>query len=192
MRLRLTALAMLVGITGVSATRSDMLEGNPASAVRVTIYEDLACADCARFRGMMDEKIMPKYARRVVFIHRDFPLGRHEWARMAAITGRWVYEQSSTLGIRYRRELMAEQDHVTVANIKTWLREFAKRYRLDENAIVAALDDQRLGALVDSDIQGGTARGVTKVPSVYLGTQVFVENILFEDLARAMDQALAR
>jgi protein-disulfide isomerase len=192
MRVRLAALAGLVAICGAGASRSDIVEGNPASPVRVTIYEDLACSDCAKFRAVMDEKIMPKYGRRVVFIHRDFPLGRHDWARMAALAGRWVYEQSSTLGIRYRRELMAEQDHVSVAGFKDWLRLFAERYKLDQNAIVASLDDQRLGALVDSDIQGGVARGVVKVPAVYLGTQVFVENILFEDLARALDEALEK
>ena len=192
MRRRLGALAILMAVSGIGAPKQEMLEGNPASAVRVTIYEDLGCSDCARFRAMMDEKIMPKYGRRVAFVHRDFPLGKHEWARMAAMAGRWVYEQSSTLGIRYRRELMAEQDHVSVASLKNWLREFAKRYKLDEKGILAALDDVRLRAQIDSDIQGGTARGVTRVPAVYLGTQAFIENIQFEDLARAMDTALEK
>ena len=193
MTLRLGALAALMAAGAFSAgRRSDVLEGFPASPVRVTVYEDLACSDCARFRAMMDEKLIPKYARRVLFVHRDFPLGKHEWARGAALAGRWVYEQSSTLGIRYRRELLAEQDHVTAAGLPQWLREFAKRYKLDEGAIIAAMDDARLKALVDSDIQGGVARGVTKVPSVFLGTQSFVENIQFEDLARAIDTALEK
>jgi protein-disulfide isomerase len=189
---RLGALAILLAASAVSAGRRDMLEGYPASPVRVTIYEDLACSDCARFRAMLDEKLMPKYARRVAFVHRDFPLGKHEWARNAALAGRWVYEQSSTLGIRYRRELLAEQDHVSAAGLPQWLREFAKRYKLDEVGIVAALDDARLKALVDSDIQGAAARGVSNVPAVFLGTQSFVGNIQFEDVARAIDTALEK
>ena len=189
---RLAALAILLGMGGMSATRSELVEGNPASTVKVVIYEDLACSDCARLRVMLDEKILPKYGKRVAFVHRDFPLPRHDWARPAALAGRWVYEQSSALAVVYRRELLAQYDHITTANLRDWLREFARRYKLNEDGITAATSDPRLIAQVDSDRQGGVARGVTKVPSVYLGTQVFVENIQMEDLSRAIDTALER
>lgn len=189
---RLAALAILLGIGGMSATRSELVEGNPASTVKVVIYEDLACSDCARLRALLDEKILPKYGKRVAFVHRDFPLPRHDWARPAALAGRWVYEQSSALAVVYRRELLAQRDHITTANLRDWLREFARRYKLNEDGITAAIIDPRLIAQVDSDRQGGVARGVTKVPSVYLGTQVFVENIQMEDLSRALDTALER
>ena len=189
---RLAALAILLGMGGMSATRSELVEGNPASTVKVVIYEDLACSDCARLRVMLDEKILPKYGKRVAFVHRDFPLPRHDWARPSALAGRWVYEQSSALAVVYRRELLAQYDHITTANLRDWLREFARRYKLNEDGITAATSDPRLIAQVDSDRQGGVARGVTKVPSVYLGTQVFVENIQMEDLSRALDTALER
>ena len=189
---RLAALAILLGMGGMSAPRSELVEGNPASTVKVVIYEDLACSDCARLRVLLDEKILPKYGKRVAFVHRDFPLPRHDWARPAALAGRWVYEQSSALGVVYRRELLAQHDHITTANLRDWLREFARRYKLNEDGITAATSDPRLIAQVDSDRQGGVARGVTKVPSVYLGTQVFVENIQMEDLSRALDTALER
>ena len=189
---RLAALAILLGMGGMSATRSELVEGNPASTVKVVIYEDLACSDCARLRVLLDEKILPKYGKRVAFVHRDFPLPRHDWARPAALAGRWVYEQSSALAVVYRRELLAQHDHITTANLRDWLREFARRYKLNEAGITAATSDPRLIAQVDSDRQGGVARGVTKVPSVYLGTQVFVENIQMEDLSRALDTALER
>ena len=186
------ALAILLSADGVCAMRSELVEGNPASSVKVVIYEDLASSHCARLRAMLDEKLLPKYGKRVAFVHRDFPLPRHEWAGAAALAGRWVYEESSGLGVVFRRELLAQQDHITAANLPNWLREFARRYKLNEEGITAAPGDSRLIAQVDSDRQGGTARGVTKVPSVYLGTQVFVENIQIEDLSRAIDTALDR
>jgi protein-disulfide isomerase len=192
MKVHLAAVAALFAISGSGATRPDIIEGNPASTVRVTIYEDLAGAECARLRTMLDEKLLPKYGKRVAFVHRDFPLGRHEWALEAALAGRWTWEQSGGIGLLYRREILAEQDHITLATFKDWLRQFARRHSLDENGIVAALDDKRLRAAVDSDIQGGSARSVTKVPSIYLGTQAFVENIIFDDVARAVDAALER
>jgi protein-disulfide isomerase len=170
--------------------RSEIVEGNPASPVRVVIYEDLQCSDCERLRTMLDEKILPRYGSRVAFIHRDFPLGKHDWARQAAVAGRWVYAQDSQLGITFRRELMSEQQHITAANLKSWLLEFASRNSLNEKGILDSLNAPQLNAVVDQDYQGGVARGVTNTPTIYVGSQKFVERVLYEDLARALDVEL--
>lgn len=185
-------LLLLAAIVSASAATNEVVEGNPASAVKVTIYDDLECDYCQSFRTMLDEKLLPKYGKQVAFIHRDLPLGRHEWARTAAMVARWVYEQDPRLGIVFRRELLAEQEHVTKPTLTPWVIEFAKRNKLDEKGIVAAMTDARLGALVDSDIQQATARGIKKVPAVFVYGQSFVELIVYDDLAKVIDQALAR
>ena len=77
-------LGLLASTVAVSAEQP-LVEGRTESKVRVLIYEDLQCPDCAEFRRMMDEKILPRYAERVAFVHRDFPLAKHAWARKAAI-----------------------------------------------------------------------------------------------------------
>jgi len=178
--------------SGVSAVRNDVIEGNPASPVKVLIYEDLQCGDCARFQVLLDEKILPGYGSRVAFIHRDFPLGKHDWARQAAIAARWVHEQDSQLGLTFRRELMAEQNNVTLERLKPWLVEFASRNHLDPKGILDSLSDQRLGALVDQDRQAAVARGISKTPTAFIGGQPFVETVIYEDFARALDHALAK
>lgn len=190
--LALGALGLLLAIQSVSATRKDVVEGNPASPVKVLIYEDLQCSDCARFETLLDQKILPKYGSRVAFVHRDFPLGKHDWALSGAIAARWVYEQDPQLGIIFRRELMSEQDDITPRNLRNWLVEFAGRNRLDQKDIVDSLKDPRLAALVDQDRQGGVARGIANAPTVCVGSQMFIETIIFEDLARALDEALAK
>ncbi len=190
--LALVALGLVLTFQGASANRRDVVEGNPASPVKVLIYEDLQCADCSRFATLLDQKILPKYGSRVAFIHRDFPLGKHDWALPAAIAARWVYEQDPQLGIIFRRELMSEQDDITPRNLRNWLFEFAGRNRLDQKDIVDSLKDTRLAALVDQDRQAGVARGITNTPTVCVGGQMFVETIIYEDLARALDEALAK
>ena len=107
--------------------RPELVEGNPASPVRVLIYEDLQCPDCLTLRNLLDEKLLPRYGSRVAFIHRDFPLGKHDWARPAAVAARWVYQQDPDLGITFRREILSEQDHITAAGLNRWLLEFARR-----------------------------------------------------------------
>ena len=67
------------------AATNDVIEGNPSAAVKVTIYDDLQCGYCQMLRTMLDEKLLPRYGTQVAFIHRDLPLGRHDWARSAAM-----------------------------------------------------------------------------------------------------------
>jgi protein-disulfide isomerase len=174
------------------ASRNDVMEGNPASSVKVLIYEDLQCSDCARFRTLLDEKILPRYGTRVAFIHRDFPLGKHDWAVPAAIAARWVWEQSNELGIIVRREMLSEQDSINTRNLKQWLVDFAYRNHLDPKGIVDSLSNQRLATLVDQDRQSAVARGVSRAPTVFVGGQPLVETIIYDDLARALDEALAK
>ena len=193
MRNGAAALALMFAACLVaSAVRKDVVEGNPASSVKVLIYEDLQCSDCARFRILLDEKILPKYGSRVAFIHRDFPLGKHDWARPAAVAARWVYEQDPQLGVTFRRELLAEQNNITLQSIKPWLAEFASRNKLDGKGIVDSISDPRLDALIDQDRQAAVARGISHTPTVYVGGLAFVETVIYDDLARALDEALAK
>jgi protein-disulfide isomerase len=180
------------GVSMGAASRNDVVEGNPASPVKVIIYEDLQCGDCQTFRTLLDEKILPKYGSRVAFVHRDLPLGKHDWARQAAIAARWVYQQDSKLGITFRREILSEQEHISAKNLKPWLIEFAVRNDLDWKGIVNSLTDPRVGALVDQDSLGAVARGIAHTPTVYVGNQAIVETITYDDLARLIDVELAR
>jgi protein-disulfide isomerase len=183
-------LLLAAGLPVFGVSRDDVVEGNPDSPVKVIAYEDLQCADCARFRAMLDEKLLPKYGTRVAFVHRECPLGKHEWARPAAIAARWVWEQSSGLGVSVRREILSEQNTITGQNLRQWLAEFAMRNNLDPKAIVASISDRNIAARVDQEREAAVARGVTRLPAVYVGGQSFVETIVYEDLARAIDQAL--
>jgi protein-disulfide isomerase len=182
----------VAGNAALAGSRNDVVEGNRTSPVKVFIYGDLQCSGCARLRVMLDEKILPKYGSKVAFIHRDFPLGRHEWARSAAIAARWVYEQNPPLGIVLRRELMSEQDSITPQNLKPWLVEFAARNKLDQKGILDSLSDQRLNTLIDQDRQSAEARGISTVPTVIADGQSLAGTIIYEDLARVLDEALAK
>ena len=184
MILAVAALLMAAG------AKHEIVEGNPASPVRVTIFEDLQCVDCQKLRTLMDEKILPRYGSRVAFIHRDFPLAKHDWARNAAIAARWVYERNPELGIEFRREILSEQTHITAGSLKSWLMDFAARNHLDADGIAASLNDQRLGTLVDQDYLGGLGRGVSHTPTILAGGQSIEETVVYEDFARLLDGEL--
>jgi protein-disulfide isomerase len=187
---RILAAVALVITTAAVAAPTDIVEGNPAATVKVLIYSDLQCDYCQALRTILDEKLLPKYGKMVAFVHRDFPLGRHKWAREAAMAARWVWEQNPRAGIVFRRELLSEQEHITEASLKPWLIQFADRNQLSEEGIAAAMTDTRLGALVDADVQAGMVRGIKTVPTVIVGGKTFSETIVYDNVAQALDQAL--
>jgi protein-disulfide isomerase len=130
--------------------------------VRVLIYEDLQCPDCADFRVMMDQKILPKYGEQVEFVHRDFPLAKHPCARSAAIAARFFFSRDAKLGLEYRRHALATIRETTVENFKDRVAAFARSH------------------------------GVVHTPTVYVNGSPFIETFTFEEISKGIDQALAQ
>jgi len=166
------------------------VEGNPSSAVKVIVYEDLQCSDCAAFRRMMDELLLPRFGGKAAFLHKDFPLAKHAWARPAALAGRHFASLGAELGVRYRQYIMARQREINPENFREKLAAFARAEGADPQAAVRSLDDPALAALVERDVQEGVARGVVKTPTVFVNGRPFIESFRFESLAAAIEQAL--
>jgi len=177
-------------LTVGAAMAQPLVEGNPKSAVRVIAYEDLQCPDCAAYRRMLDERLLPRYGPKVAFEHRDFPLAKHAWARQAAIAARFFQEISPELGVACRRHFLSNIRQTNPANFNERLAAFATEHGADPQKAVAALQDARLAALVESDYQEGVARGVAKTPTVFVDGTPFVETFTIEELSKAIEAAL--
>jgi len=185
------ALALLLSAMGLSAQKP-LVEGLAASPVRVIVYEDLQCPDCAAFRRMLDEKILPRYGTKVAFVHRDFPLAKHAWARRAAIAARFIAERKPELELEYRRYTMAGQEVTTADNFNLRLATFAKAHDIDPRAAIAAIDEPRFAELVEKDYQDGVSRGVVHTPTVFVNGKPFIETFTFEEISKGIDEALAQ
>lgn len=167
-----------------------LVEGNPSSPVRVVIYEDLQCSDCAAFRKMLDEKLLPRYGSKAAFEHRDFPLAKHSWARRAAVAGRHFATISPAISIAWRRETMARQRTIKPETFEGWVREFAARNKLDAALAVASLNDPALAAAVEAEFQEGVARGIVRTPTALVNGAPFIETFTFEEISQGIDHAL--
>lgn len=167
------------------------VEGLADSPVRAIVYEDLQCSDCASFRAMLDQKLLPQYAGKVAFVHRDFPLAKHPWARRAAIAARFFADRKPELGLEYRHYAMAGQSVTTDANFNMRLVEFAQAHGIPAEAAIAALANARYAELVEQDYQDGVSRGVVHTPTVFVNGRPFVETFTFEEISKGIDQALA-
>lgn len=166
------------------------VEGNPSSSVRVIIYEDLQCPDCADFRKMLDEQLLPKYGKKVAFEHRDFPLAKHAWARKAAVASRMLAEKRPDLYVEWRRYALAHLKEITAENFHDKLLGWARDRGANPVEVVQALDDKTLNAAVEKDFQEGLARGVAKTPTAFVEGEPFIETIRLEEISAAIDKAL--
>jgi protein-disulfide isomerase len=185
------AWAMALALVPALAAERHLMEGAAQSPVRVIIYEDLQCPDCADFRTMLDQKLLPRYSSTVRFEHRDFPLAKHAWARRAAIAARYFEEFRPGLGLAYRQYAMAHLREITAANFNERLSQFARDHGADPAMAEAALGNARLAALVEEDYQEGVARGIARTPTVLVNGRPFIETFAFEDVAQAIEAELA-
>jgi protein-disulfide isomerase len=167
-----------------------LMEGRADSLVKVLIYEDLQCPDCARFRVMLDQKLMPKFGAEVAFVHRDFPLAKHAWARPAAIAARHFGGISPELGLKFRRYCSDNIPQIKADNFAAKVAAFAKANGADAEKATAALADAKLDAAVEKDIQDGVARGVSKTPTVFVNGKPFIETFTVEEISKAIEDAL--
>jgi protein-disulfide isomerase len=190
--LQFTAPAADVSAAQPSAPRKPLVEGAVNSPVTAVIYEDLQCSDCAAFRRMLDEKLLPKYGDKVAFVHRDFPLAKHAWARRAAIAARFFSGRDPALGLEYRRYTMQGQEGATAENFNARLTAFAQSHGIDPGEALAALSNQAFAEMVDQDYQDGVARGVARTPTVFVNGKPFIETFTFEEISKTIDEALAQ
>jgi protein-disulfide isomerase len=166
-------------------------EGNAASPVRVIEYEDLQCGDCANYRKMLDEHLLPQFGSRVAFVHKDFPLPKHNWAARAAVAGRFFATKDPEAALAFRRYCLFNRYEITPENFNEKLAAFAREHGMDPREAVASLNDTNLQQLVNRDFQEGVARGVSKTPTVYVAGKPFIEVFAVEEISAAIQKALA-
>ncbi len=175
-----------------SASAQDyVVEGHKTSTVRVIAYEDLQCPDCAVYRKMLDEKLLPEYGGSVAFEHREYPLRKHQWARQASIAARYFGSLKPGTGIAFRRFCASHLRQITADNFPDKLQEFANANGTDPDKAVAALNDAVLAKVVEDEFKEGVARGVARTPTVFVNGEPFIETFTFEDISKSIDAALA-
>ena len=186
--MKLLALSILLAMTTIA--QKPLVEGKKDSPVRVVIYEDLQCSDCAVFGDMLDRELLPKYASKVAFEHHDFPLAKHLWARQAALVARYLQFVGEEKALAFRRQIMAKQKQVTVETFADWVRTFCSNNGLDGAKALEALNDAHLQALIQKDFDVGTARGIARTPTALVNGEPFIETFTAAEISAGIEKAL--
>ncbi len=185
----LAASSVLLSAAPESAA-GPMIEGKADSQVRVDIFEDLQSANCANFRKMMDEILLPRFAGKVAFVHHDFPLPNHAWAKRGAIAARFFWRVRPALGVAFEKDLFSHMWEITPDNLNLRVAAFARGNGVDPANALLSMDDPKLVKLVNDDLDDGVARGITHLPTVLVNGVPFIETFRVEDVVKAIEAAL--
>lgn len=166
------------------------VDGKADAVVAVRIYEDLQCSDCATLHKMLKGGLLAKYSSRVAFVHYDFPLPKHAWAKQAAAMSRWLGQTDVAMAKRFRAFCLENLDAIQRAGFEAKVKEFAAANKLDAAKMWAAGTDAVYVGPVEANFEEGLARGISKTPTVIVGAEVLVETFTAEELAAAIDAAL--
>lgn len=168
------------------------VEGDAASTVQVVSYEDLQCGDCAIWRRMMDQTLLPEFEDRVAFISRDFALPKHNWAELAAMVSRRLAVHDSGACVDFRRYCLTHIADINLENLPDRAAEFFAARGFPASDAVLAMENADLRAAVRADHAEGVERGVTHTPTVFVVRRSFIEIFTAEQVAEAIRAALAK
>lgn len=169
---------------------SPLVEGSPESSVRVFIYEDLQCRDCVALRRMLDDELLPRFGAQVAFVHRDFPLPKHAYSRLAAVAARYFGSLRPELGIAWRRHALDRLGELNTENFVGELERWAAENGCDPVQTIGALQRNDLSDAVECDYQTGIAHGVRHTPTVFVNETPFVESFTAEEISEGLEKAI--
>ena len=157
----------------------------PADAkVTIVEYSDFECPFCGRAAEVV-EKVKEKYGQKVRFVFRQFPLGMHENAPLAAEAALAAHAQGKFWPLH--DILFENQRSLDRASLEG----FAEKAGLDVAKFKKALDDHTYAAAVESDKKLGDEAGVSGTPSMFIGTDRVANPTDFDALAKQLDAKLA-
>ena len=149
-----------------AANSPDPVAGNPQSKIRVIVYQDLECPDCAHWHGIFETQIIPRFGSRVAFEFRDYPLPQHLWSFNAAVIARYLDTKQPRIGMAWRDFCFTHQNELTPDNLLAKASAWAANYGISSAAIAAAFGNEELFAKVQADQQAGHKDNVQHTPTI--------------------------
>ena len=149
----------------------DPMIGDKNAPVTIVEFSDYECPFCGRFFLQTYPQIKKEYidTGKVKLVFRDFPLGFHQNAQIAAEAAECVRKfGGDTAYFKMHDKIFANQESLSEANLKLWASEITGA------DISACLASGEKTAEVNKDLQEGQSYGVGGTPSF------FVDGIMIE------------
>lgn len=165
------------------------VKGPSDANVVVHLVEDLQCPACKAANAPLNGA-MQKYADRVRFVWKDFPLERiHKNARLAANAGRCAQDQGKFWEFQERayqeQDVWKESDDAQATFVT-----IARELGLDTDRFSSCVASRVHDAEVQADVAEGNANKVDRTPTVFVNNRryFFMTSAQWDE---AIGQALA-
>src|SRR5262249_24512927 len=145
--------------------------GQPDAPVTIVMFEDYLCPFCKDVQAQFAE-IQSRYAGRVRFVHRDFPIEElhpgarraHEAARCASAQDKfWPYHD-----LLYANAPKLSPDDLT---------RYAGQAGLDVAAFETCLGARTYQTAIQQDIEEGQRLGVTATPTFFINGRTILGSL---------------
>ncbi len=158
------------------------------SGVTFTEFLDFECEACAAAFPAI-EQLRERYAGRVTFNMRYFPIDSHANARNAAVAVEAAAQQDR-LEAMYKRmyETQTEWSEQQESKVSVF-RGYARDLGLDMKAYDAAVASKATAERVQRDSAAGQALGVQGTPTFFIGEEL-IQPQSIEEIAQMIDAAL--
>ncbi len=157
--------------------------GNSSASAYLVEFSDFQCPACGTFEPTV-KSLTTKYADRLLFSYRHFPLPQHEQGQPAAMAA----EAAGKQGKFWEMHTLLFKNQKSLSDaIYT---ELAQELDLDMVAFVKDSKDSSISAIISADTNSGTAIGVNATPTFFLNG-VKLELAGPSDLIDAVETALS-
>jgi len=158
----------------------------PADApITIIEFSDYQCPFCRRAEPTL-KQVLERYEGKVRFVFRHFPLDRiHPLARGASEAAACADQQGKFW--EFHDQLFAENAQLDRAGLDT----LAGKTGLDPAAFKLCMDERKTQALVEKDVQAGSAAGVSGTPAFFINGIPLRGAVPAEEFQRIIDDELA-
>jgi protein-disulfide isomerase len=162
--------------------------GTPGAAVVVVVFSDFQCTFCKEEAKMLRENLVKTYPTQVRLYFKDYPLTQiHPWANLAAVAGRCLSRQSNDDFWTYHDWIFANQESITIDNVRDRIAEFAKSKSWDGQKLTACMASPEPAAEIERSTAEGRLLNVTSTPTLFINGRRIAGSIKWEQLKQVID-----
>ncbi len=147
----------------------------PASApVVIAEYSDFQCPAC-QAASVPLKRILKLFPGKIRLVFKHFPWDFHDWARDAAIASECAGREGDFW--TFHDNLFASRSWVQAKSkkdIRTAMLAFARDLKLNEGSFTACLDDPKVGAVIDQELQDAKKHWIGSTPTFLINGRRFV------------------
>ncbi len=129
--------------------------------------------------------MLDRYPGKVKLVFKEFPLRNHRYARKAAAAALAANQQGKFW--EYQEELFKNFNRLSDQKIQ----EIATQLGLDEERFRKDMNDPRIMAKIDKDIEDGNKAGVRGTPTIFINGRVLRQRSL-EGFQAIIDKELEK